>query len=151
MIPSLGNRPDENVRGRAASARTVLVVDEAVPVVNSLLEALQKVGIRREDVRWAPGPQEAMQAFAQLTPKVVFAELVGTKPEDGLEVILEMLDRAPEIKIVLMTAEPRESPEVRAAIRAGVFAFIEKPLRHDKVRAVLQDLESEEGGIERFR
>jgi DNA-binding NtrC family response regulator len=150
MIPSLGSRPDEASRGRQR-ARRVLVVDEAPPVVRALVEALQKLGVPREDVRIAMGAHEALDAFRKDPPDVVFAELVGTRPEDGLEVVHEMLDAAPHVKVVLVTAEPRDSPEVRAAIRAGAFAFIEKPLRHDKIRQVMQDLESEEGGIERFR
>lgn len=152
MIPSVGGRAGEAQRApERQRPRRVLVVDEAPPVVRALLEALQKSGVAREDVRVAAGAEEALEAFRSETPDVVFAELVGTRPEDGLEVVLEMLDRAPETKVVLVTAESREAPEVRAAIRAGAFAFIEKPLRHEKVRQVMQDLESEEGGIERFR
>ena len=150
MIPSLGGRSDEARPGRQR-ARRVLVVDEAPPVVRSLLDALQKAGVDPKDVQVAMGAHEAMESFRKDPPDVVFAELVGTRPEDGLEVVLEMLDAAPHVKVVLVTAEPRDSPEVRMAIRAGAFGFIEKPLRHDKVRQALQDLESEEGGIERFR
>ena len=153
MIPSLGGRPDEGREGRKERVRPrrVLVVDEALPVVRAIVEALLKTGISREDVRVAMGAQDALESFHKDPPDVVFAELVGARPEDGLEIIHEMLESFPEVKIVLVTAEARDSAEVRAAIRAGVFAFIEKPLRHDKIRAVMQDLESEEGGIERFR
>ena len=150
MIPTLGGKPGPGQEARERP-RSVLVVEEAVPVVRALLEALVKSGVRRDDVRVALGAQEALESFRKEPPDVVFAEFVGARPEDGLEVILEMLDSAPHVKVVLLTAEARESPEVRAAIRAGAFAFIEKPLRQDKVRQVMQDLESEEGGIERFR
>lgn len=150
MIPSLGGRADEATQGRQRPRR-ILVVEEAPPVVRALLEALQKAGVPREDVRIAMSAQDALDAFHKDVPDVVFAELVGTRPEDGLEVVHEMLDAQPQVKVVLVTAEARDSPEVRAAIRAGVFAFVEKPLRHDKIRQVMQDLESEEGGIERFR
>lgn len=150
MIPSLGGRPEE-ARPARQRARRILIVEEAPPVVRSLLDALQKAGLAREDLQVAMGGPEALASFQKETPDLVFAELVGTRPEDGLEIVLEMLDKAPHVKVVLVTAEPRDSAEVRAAIRAGVFAYIEKPLRHEKVRQALQDLESEEGGIERFR
>ena len=153
MIPSLGGRAQEGREGRKdrQRPRSILIVDEALPVVRAVLDALLKMGVSREDVRIAMGAHEALESFRQHLPDVVFAELVGTRPEDGLEVLHEMLEASPDLKVVLVTAEARDSPEVRAAIRAGVFAFIEKPLRHDKIRAVMQDLESEEGGIERFR
>ncbi len=151
MIPSLGGGRPEGGRKERQRPRGILVVDEAPPVVRAILDALHKMGVSQHDVRVATGAQDALEAFHKDHPDLVFAELVGTRPEDGLEVLHEMLDAAPEVKVVLVTAEARDSPEVRAAIRAGVFAFIEKPLRHDKIRAVMADLEAEEGGIERFR
>lgn len=150
MIPSLGARDVDARPGRQRSRR-VLVLDEALPVQRALVEALAKVGVPREDVTVAATAEEALAAFRNDPPDVVFAELVGTRPEDGLEVVHEMLDLSPETKVVLATAEPREGAEVRAAVRAGVFAVIEKPLRSDKVRQVLQEMETEEGGIERYR
>lgn len=129
----------------------VLIVDEATPVVRALREILHKLGLPREDVVHASTPTEALAWFKKEPPKVVFAEFIGTHNEDGLEVIHEMLERAPDAKIVLLTAEGRDCPEVRAALRAGIFAHLEKPLRYEKVRQVMQDLASEEGNIERLR
>ena len=149
MIPALGGAaPGEP---EVAQSTHVLVVDEALPVRRTLVDILLKLGVASGDIHEATSADEALAAFRKDTPHVVFAELVGVHPEDGLEVIHEMLERAPTAKVVLVTAEPRDSPEVRAAIRAGVFALIEKPLRHDKIRQVLQDLAAEEGGIERLR
>ncbi|HEX2022619.1 MAG TPA: response regulator [Candidatus Thermoplasmatota archaeon] len=152
MIPAMG-------KGEAASAPPasaarhgrILVVDEAVPIRNTLVEILLKLGVAEGDVEQASSGDEALAAFRREVPHVVFAELVGVHPEDGLEIVHEMLDRAPQVRIVLVTAEARDSPEVRAAVRAGVFAIVEKPLRHEKIRQVLSDLAAEEGGIERFR
>lgn len=129
----------------------VLLIDEAIPVRNALVEILQKLGTPAEHILQAATPDEALDVFATRHPHVVFIELIGVHPEDGLEIVHEMLERDPRARIVLVTAEPREAPEVRAAIRAGVFAYVEKPIRHEKIRQVLQDLQAEEGGIERFR
>ena len=152
MIPAIGGgqRASGHDAGSPASSR-ILVVDEAQVVRATLVEILRKLGVPDEDVEEATSAEEALAAFRRAPPHVVFAELVGVHPEDGLEVIHEMLERAPRAKVVLVTAEPRDSPEVRAAIRAGVFALVEKPLRHEKIRQVLQDLHAEEGGVERLR
>lgn len=155
MIPTLGGTgtgQTPHPRGAPAHAsRQVLVLDEAIPVQRALLESLAKLGIPRDEIVVAATPEEALAAFRADPPRIVFAELVGARPEDGLEIVHEMLDRSPDTKIVLVTAEARDSPEVRAAVRAGVFAVVEKPLRSEKIRQVLQDLETEEGGIERYR
>lgn len=150
MIPALG-RTEEATTPAVARASRILVVDEALPIRRALVEILHKLGVTDADIEQATSPEEALEAFRRETPHVVFSEFIGVHAEDGLEVIHEMLDRAPEAKIVLVTAEPRDAPEVRAAVRAGVFAIVEKPLRHDKIRQVLQDLAAEEGGIERYR
>lgn len=150
MIPGLGKQLEETPKGGARHGR-VLILDEALPVRNALLEILRKLGIPDASVVQATTPDEALAAFEESPPDVVFAEFVGVHAEDGLEVIHELLERHPRVRIVLLTAEPREAPEVRAAIRAGVFAYVEKPIRHEKIRAILQDLEAEEGGIERLR
>lgn len=151
MIPALGAGSGSTEAPEAVAPSRVLILDEALPVRRTLVEILHKLGIADTDIEETSSPEEALASFRRDPPHVVFAELVGVHPEDGLEVIHEMLDRAPNAKIVLVSAEARDSPEVRAAIRAGVFAFIEKPLRHEKIRQVMQDLAAEEGGIERLR
>lgn len=153
MIPAWESQATTKApeQGGRSGHGLLLVLDEAVPVRTALLEILQKLGTPGGHILQAATSAEALALFAEQRPHVVFAELVGVHPEDGLEVILEMLDREPSTRVVLVTAEPREGPEVRAAIRAGVFALVEKPLRHEKIRQVLQDLQAEEGGIERFR
>ena len=153
MIPALGrdaSKPHpENEALRPAGV--ILVVDESLPVRMKMAEILGKLGTQGDQFLQASTADEALQAFRAHRPSIVFAELIGVHPEDGLDILHAMLEHDPAAKIVLVTAEPRDSPEVRAAIRAGAFAFVEKPLRHEKIRAVLADLEAEEGGIERYR
>lgn len=151
MIPALGAGTGSTEEPQPAVSSRVLVLDEALPVRRTLVEILHKLGVADADIEQATTPDEALAAFLREPPHVVFAELVGVHPEDGLEVIHEMLDRAPASKVILLTSESRDAPEVRAALRAGIFAYIEKPLRYEKIRQVLQDIQSEEGNIERLR
>lgn len=150
MIPAFGPQGvAQEEKGRRHGA--VLVLDESLPVRLKMVEILRKLGTADANIVQATTAEEALAAFREARPALVFAELVGVHPEDGLDVLHEMLEIDPAARIVLVTSEPRDSPEVRAAIRAGVFAYVEKPLRHEKIRAILADLEAEEGGIERFR
>lgn len=152
MIPAVGGgQSDASLDEPLLGVPRVLIVDEATPVVRGLREILHRLGVAREDVVHASTPTDALAWFKGEPPRVVFAEFIGTHNEDGLEVIHEMLERAPDVKVVLLTAEGRDAPEVRAALRAGIFAHVEKPIRMDKIRAVMQDLAAEEGNIERYR
>lgn len=150
MIPALGHAASEH-EGKGRQQGVVLVLDESLPVRLKMVEILHKLGTPDPNIVQATTAEEALAAFRQHRPMLVFAELIGVHPEDGLDILHEMLEVEPTARIVLVTSEPRESAEVRAAIRAGVFAYVEKPLRHEKIRAIIADLEAEEGGIERFR
>lgn len=151
MIPAIGPDAAPADDGPLLGVPRVLIVDEAIPVVRALRDILHKLGIAREDVVHASTPADALAWFRGDAPAIVFAEFIGVHNEDGLEVIHEMLDRAPQAKIVLLTAEGRDCPEVRAALRAGIFAHVEKPLRVEKIKQIMQDLQTEEGSIERMR
>lgn len=148
MIPGVARQEPAEVVG---AAQRVLVVDEALPVRRKLAEILARAGLDADQVRAAASGEEGLEAFVLHRPDVVFTELVGKDPEAGLAMVLEMLRIDPHARIVLLTAEPPESPLVRTAVRSGVFAVVPKPLRHDKIRQLLSEIEAEDGGIERFR
>lgn len=151
MIPAMMKDRHETGDATDSGYGVVLVIDESVPVRTKLVEILQKLGTSGGEIIEAESAEEGLAAFRGKRPSIVFTELVGVHPEDGLDAIHEMLGFDPLARIVLVTAEPRESAEVRAAVRAGVFAIIEKPVRYEKIRAVLADLEAEDGGIQRMR
>lgn len=138
-------------RESSVELRRILVVDEAMPIRRKLGEILARTGLAPGQLRVVATADEALEVFALEHPDLVFAELVGPDPQVGLEMVLEMLSIDPHARIVLVTAEDPEGPLVRQAIRGGVFAVLAKPLRHDKVRQILSEIDSEEGGIERFR
>lgn len=150
MIPRLGA---EQVVPQTVSLRlrTVLVVDEALPIRRKLLDILHRTGVGAAEVEMAADPEQALEMFARTHPSLVFSELAGRTPDEGLGMVLEMLRLDPQAKIILLTAEDPDSQVVRQAVRAGVFAVVRKPLRHDAIRHVLAEIEAEEGGIERFR
>ena len=149
MIP--GMKDKEGATGTVTlSVRSVLVVDEAAPVRRKLLDILHRAGVPAGEISLVENADDALESFARSHASLVFTELVES-PERGLEMVLEMLSLDPHVKIVLVTAEEANSPAVRAAIRAGVFGVVRKPLRHEAIRSILSEIEAEEGGIERYR
>lgn len=148
MIP--GASTPEPLRVRV-DTRRFLIVDEALPVRRKLQEILHRTGVAASEMRVAEGAEAAMELFVMEHPDVVFTELLGDDAQAGLEMVLEMLRIDPQVRVVLVTAEPVDSVLVRSAVRAGVFAVVPKPLRHEKLRQVISEIEAEEGGIERFR
>lgn len=139
------------IERKAIPRRTVLVVDESATIRVLAQEILAKLGYRGDAVDAVRLPREALARIGQPGgPSVVLMEL-DFEQEDGLPCALEMLERDPHLKLIVLTAEGTTCERVRRVVRAGAFAVLEKPLRHDKVRAVIADLDMEEGGIERVR
>ena len=150
MIPGSHQSSNASPEPLALRLRHVLVVDDAAPIRRKLLEILHRSGLSATEVSMAESAEQALEHFAISHPTLVFTELVG-EPSRGLEMVLEMLSIDPQAKIVLVTAEDPGSALVRTAIRAGVFGVVRKPLRHEAIRAVLAEIEAEDGGIERYR
>lgn len=126
-----------------------LVFDEMPAARRALIEALRKVGISSTDVAVADSLEHALDCYSAEEPRIVFFEIPSQA--GGIEALEEMLSRRPEAKVVLVTGESLDSPGVRRAVRAGIVAIVEKPLRVDRLRQVLLEIEQEEGGIERIR
>lgn len=130
--------------------RGVLVLDESPSVRRRLIKILERLGTEASDIFEAASAEEALPMFREVRPAVVICELVGVRPDEGLDAVHEMLERDPDIPVVLLTSEPRDSPEVRAALRAGAFAHLPKPPRLATIREVLIDVEEERLGLERI-
>ena len=129
----------------------ILLVDDALPIRRKMLEILHRTGAHASDVFAAPSSAEALELFVREHPAIVLAELVGADPEEGLAMIREMLTLDPHVRIVLVTAEDPAGPLVRRAVRMGVFDVLQKPVRTDAIRRALDEVEAEDGGMQRFR
>lgn len=147
----VGTAPDEAWPEpiHPALGRAALVFEASPAARKALLDSLRKLGIPPEETAIATTLDEAFHAFTAEAPRLVFMELPDTA--GGIEALEEMLSRRPEARIVLVTGESRDSPGIRRAVRAGVFAVVDKPLRSERLRQVLSELEAEESSIERLK
>ena len=130
--------------------RSVLIADESLPVRTVLTDILRKLGQPPDTLHVATTQEEVLEAYRSGRPDTVFMEM-WIEGKDTLELIEAMFSDNPRLKIVLVTAEARTSPDVREAIRMGVFDYIEKPLRMEKIRNTMSAILEEEGGVERLR
>ncbi|HET6403777.1 MAG TPA: hypothetical protein VFH78_03965, partial [Candidatus Thermoplasmatota archaeon] len=80
----------------------ILVIDESLPIRTKLTEILHKLGTSSGRIVQATSESEAIAAFREHRPRVVFTELVGVHPEDGLEIIHAMLEIDPNTRVVLV-------------------------------------------------
>lgn len=120
-----------------------MIVDEALSVRLRLMQMLEQMGFHRSRLTEASSVADVLGALDRGKPRLIFTEFLGIHPIDGLDLIHEILERAPLTNVVLVTSEPKDSPDVREAVRKGVFAVIEKPLRPEDLRRVMDAVDED--------
>lgn len=103
----------------------VLIVDDSEYSRSVLCKILEDNGL--EVVGMAESVPVALRLYDELRPDVVTMDLV--MPDGGgLEGIQELMQRDPNVRIVVISAV-RTGPELEAANRLGVAATVTKPAR----------------------
>lgn len=105
---------------------TILVVEDQALLCDSLERLLNG----QEDMRVVGSCAHADEAFElcrSLSPDLVLMDVVTGNTANGIAVVVEIRQKLPEIKIVVMTAVP-EISFIGAAQNAGAHSFIYKKI-----------------------
>lgn len=129
--------------------RRFLIIDDAKAVREVLREILTMRGVPEDDLRFVTRGDEAVEAFRDHRPDVVFLD-INMPGMQGDEVAEALLDADPQAKIVGVTGlMPDHAQSVRMR-SAGVFDVLSKPVRKRDVDRVLQEMEQEQPGRDRI-
>jgi DNA-binding NtrC family response regulator len=114
--------------------RTLLVVED-----DSLVAwALQKAAVSvRVPVRVAGTAAEALTALRQEPCDLAFVD-VRLPDGDGIELVHELRALAPDIKVVVITADNTAANRERAYL-CGAWHFLEKPFEFGDITRVIED------------
>jgi DNA-binding NtrC family response regulator len=102
--------------------KTILIVDDDVSLCQLVKDGLGHEGF---DVRIATSPSEALAIIAEGELDAVLAD-INMPQMNGLELSRRILDRRPDLPIVVITAFGSLETAI-AAIRAGAYDFVTKP------------------------
>lgn len=118
----------------------VLVVDDERNIRTMLSTLLQSWG---HEATAAAGAAEAVVALRSRRFDVAFLDLkLGSS--SGIELLPRLLDLAPDLQVVLMTAFA-SIPTAVDAIRRGARDYLPKPFEPEQVRALLEEIARERG------
>jgi DNA-binding NtrC family response regulator len=114
------------------SADRVLIVEDEENARRGYEALLQRWGL---DVLGVPSAEDALARFSDYHPSVLIAdvELPGI---DGLTLLKRLGDELASVPAIIITGKGSEERAV-AAIEAGAFWYIEKPLKGAVLRALL--------------
>ncbi len=111
----------------------LLIVDDE-PSMCELLEA--DLRLRQFDVCWHTSAEEALRALETQEFDVVLTDL-KMPGMDGIELCRRIVANRPDIPVVVMTAFGSMETAI-AAIRAGAYDFVTKPVEMDMLALTLQ-------------
>jgi len=113
------------------TSRRVLVVDDDASMCELIAASLGK-SFR---ITWKTSAEEALAELSRADFDVIVTDLRMPKAS-GLELCAQVKERRPEVPVVVMTAFGSVETAV-AAIRAGAYDFIVKPLEMDELHLLL--------------
>ena len=111
---------------------TILVVDDETNLRKVLSATLKREGY---DVVQAADGEEGLALFDRGGIDVVVSDLVMPKV-GGFEVLRHVLDRAPDVPVILITAHGTVDSAV-SAIKTGAFDYVTKPFEQSELRHVI--------------
>ncbi len=128
MTPDYQPGPDLLV----APAR-ILVVDDEEAVARAIAHMAEHFG---HEVVMASSVSEAVTRFDESEPDVVLTDL-RLGDGDGLEVVRQVQERAPDVPVVLITGQATIDSAMEA-IRAGAYDYLSKPAKLQELGNLLR-------------
>lgn len=127
-----------------------LVVDDSATIRLTLKGMLERSGVPHLRIFLAETGREGVRVFQEREPDLVFLD-VEMPDLPGEEACRRMLAHRPLAKVVGLTGLERSDPRVRDLLAQGCFEVLEKPLRLEKVRDLLDQVRRESPGFEGIR
>ncbi len=130
--------------------RTILLVDDEPDILDSLKELLE-AAVPNLEVMIASNGQEALEILGKHPIKILVTDY-KMPGMNGMDLLREAKQKAPNVPRVLMTAFPDLQIAIEAINEAAIQNFFTKPLDPDEVVGVLTAmLEHRESSVQRDR
>lgn len=130
--------------------RKYLIVDDSPVICTTLSKMLAKLDVDDEFIETATSGEEALEAFHEGEPDVVFMD-IQMPGMDGEETAAMMMTENPEMRVIVVTGMGSEDPRVKNLRSLGAFQILEKPVHTEDVAKVVRLLDREEFGAGRIQ
>jgi len=118
---------------------TVLAIDDDAWTRNILRSTLREFA----DINFldAKDPEHALTAVEREKPDIVYLDINLGGDQDGIALLKQLRQAAPEIFIVMVTAHGT-AENLKKAMELGIGGFVVKPFTGEKIAATLKKFES---------
>ena len=128
-----------------SSKDDVLIVDDS-PAIGMLLKSyLEKLGYTQ--IHICGTGSAAITTFDELVSKnklpIVLLDFM-LPDMDARSVLTQMIVAQPSVRVILETATEKDDEGVKELIRLGVYQYLEKPIRFESLKNIIEIIEEEE-------
>jgi len=122
----------------------ILIIDDALTIVLLIKEFLKKLGY--ENVQYSQKGSEGVELFREMVqsgkePVVLLDFNLGDTT--GLEILTQLLEIKPNSKVIMETASDKQEDVIKKCIANGAYDYLQKPIRFEKLKEMLQVLNTE--------
>lgn len=123
----------------------ILIVEDSPAVGILLKNYLNNLGW--ETIHNCNSGQSALTVFDDLASQgkqfIVFLDFM-LPDMDARSILTQMLEKKPDVKVILETASEKDDEGIKELIRLGVYQFLEKPIRFESLKNIKETIEKEE-------
>ena len=127
----------------------ILIVEDS-PAISMLLKSyLEKLGFTQ--IHTCDTGSAAIATFNDLVSqkKQPLVLLDFMLPDmDARSILTQMLEVQPNARVILETATEKDDEGVKELIRLGVYQYIEKPIRFENLKTIIETIEREQSFFE---
>ena len=119
-------------------SHSILVIDDEMSILNTIQILLRGEGFQ---VETRTSGKKALEDWDEISPDLVLSD-IRMPAMSGLEVLAEVVERDPEVPVILMTAQASLQSAIEA-VNQGAFYYLQKPFSNaDLVALCRRALES---------
>ncbi len=128
-----------------SSKNDILIVEDSPAIGILLKNYLEKLGYSQ--IRICDTGSSAIAAFNDLVAhnKQPIVLLDYMLPDmDARSVLTQMLEKKPDVRVILETATEKDDEGIKELIRLGVYQYLEKPIRFQSLKDIMDIMEKEQ-------
>lgn len=114
----------------------VLICDDSMFARKKLTMTMNELGI--EKIFEACDGEEAVEKFKEITPDVVFMDIIMPKLT-GVEALGRIMEIEPDAKVIVASSVGTQA-HLKEALKAGATDFLQKPIADDDVKQIIQNI-----------
>ena len=117
----------------AASAPTVLIIDDEMGILDTIRRLLKSAGVIPYT---ALGGKKGLEQMAALKPELIITD-VRMPDVTGLDILASVRAHDPEAVVILMTAQASLQSAI-GAVNNGAFYYIQKPFKNEELVTIVR-------------